>query len=297
MKANTIVMFALALVFGVIAVFLTNVWLGGQQPTAAIVADNAVAQDTVVVAATPLSFGDKLTLDNLREIPWPAASLPTGAFKTREALFSAAEGDRQVITSIGPNEPVLEWKITGPGQRATLSAVLEEGMKAISIRVNDVLGVAGFVLPGDRVDILLTRTKDNSGNPYVDVLLQSVKVLAIDQSANDRDEGAKVVKAVTLEVDTRAAQKLTLAAGIGQLSLALRESASSAGEITERLGVNDLIAGDGDMLAEVEIDGSVTGSTLAPEAPVVKPVIRRNIQIGVTRGTDRSVYDIPLIAR
>ena len=288
MKANTLVMLTLAVVFGVLAVFLTNVWIGGQQPTSAAAArDNVVAEDTVVVAAVPLSFGDTLSLDNLREIPWPAASLPAGAFKTREALLSAKDGDRQVITAIGPNEPILEWKITGPGQRATLSAVLDEGMKAVSIRVNDVLGVAGFVLPGDRVDILLTRTKDKDGNPYVDVLLQNVKVLAVDQSADDRKEDAIVVKSVTLEVATQDAQKLTLAAGIGQLSLALREAASNAGEVTQRITISDLVGG----LPDASDDEPTPAAVLPGIA------LRNNIQVGVTRGVERSVYDVPLTAK
>ncbi|WP_395010456.1 Flp pilus assembly protein CpaB [Devosia sp.] len=288
MKPNTLVMLLLAVVFGVAAVFLTNLWLAGQQPTSAAAADeNAVIEDTVVVAATPLRFGDKLTADNLREIPWPAASLPSGAFRTRAALLDAKEGDRQVITAIGPNEPVLEWKITGPGQRATLSAVLDDGMKAVSIRVNDVLGVAGFVLPGDRVDVLLTRISNNDGSPYVDVLLQNVKVLAIDQTADDRQEAAAVVKAVTLEVATQDAQKLTLAAGIGQLSLALREVASNAGEVTQRITVNDLVAGVPELAAS------------EPAVPAAPPVAaaRSNTQVGVTRGVERSVYDVPLTAR
>ena len=288
MKANTLVMLTLAVVFGVLAVFLTNVWWGGQQRRSAAAArDNVVAEDTVVVAAVPLSFGDTLSLDNLREIPWPAASLPAGAFKTREALLSAKDGDRQVITAIGPNEPILEWKITGPGQRATLSAVLDEGMKAVSIRVNDVLGVAGFVLPGDRVDILLTRTKDKDGNPYVDVLLQNVKVLAVDQSADDRKEDAIVVKSVTLEVATQDAQKLTLAAGIGQLSLALREAASNAGEVTQRITISDLVGG----LPDASDDEPTPAAVLPGIA------LRNNIQVGVTRGVERSVYDVPLTAK
>ena len=288
MKANTLVMLTLAVVFGVLAVLLTNVWIGGQQRRSAAAArDNVVAEDTVVVAAVPLSFGDTLSLDNLREIPWPAASLPAGAFKTREALLSAKDGDRQVITAIGPNEPILEWKITGPGQRATLSAVLDEGMKAVSIRVNDVLGVAGFVLPGDRVDILLTRTKDKDGNPYVDVLLQNVKVLAVDQSADDRKEDAIVVKSVTLEVATQDAQKLTLAAGIGQLSLALREAASNAGEVTQRITISDLVGG----LPDASDDEPTPAAVLPGIA------LRNNIQVGVTRGVERSVYDVPLTAK
>lgn len=297
MKASTLVMLGLAVVFGAIAVFLTNVWIGGQQPISAAVANaNVIAEDKVVVAAVPLRFGDKLTLENIREIPWPAKSLPPGAFRTREALLDAELGDRQVITSIEPNEPIFDWKVTGPGQRATLSAVLEEGMKAISIRVNDVLGVAGFVLPGDRVDILLTRTKDSDGNPYVDVLLQNIKVLAIDQSADDRKEGATVVKAVTVAVATQDAQKLTLAAGVGQLSLALREAASNSGEVTQRVTIKDLVAGEPAKVAENA--GEEAETTMAPAlAAVNTPKKRINAQIGVTRGVDRTVYDVPFAGR
>jgi pilus assembly protein CpaB len=207
-------------------------------------------------------------------------------------VLDAKFGDRQVITSIEPNEPIFDWKITGPGQRATLSAVLDEGMKAISIRVNDVLGVAGFVLPGDRVDILLTRTKDDDGNPYVDVLLQNVKVLAVDQSADDRKEGATVVKAVTVAVATQDAQKLTLAAGIGQLSLALREAASNTGEVTQRVTINDLVAGEAPKLAQIA--GEEAEPTMAPALPPVDTSKKKiNAQIGVTRGVDRTVYDVP----
>lgn len=289
-------MLGLAVVFGAIAVFLTNVWIGGQQPISAAVANAKVAEDTVVVAAIPLRFGDKLTFENIREIPWPAKSLPLGAFRTREALLDAELGDRQVITSIEANEPIFDWKITGPGQRATLSAVLEEGMKAVSIRVNDVLGVAGFVLPGDRVDVLLTRTKDSDGNPYVDVLLQNIKVLAIDQTADDRKEGATVVKAVTVAVATQDAQKLTLAAGIGQLSLALREAASNSGEVTQRVTISDLAAGEPAKVAENA--GEEAETTMAPALPAVNtPKKRINAQIGVTRGGDRTVYDVPFAGR
>ncbi|TIP32925.1 MAG: Flp pilus assembly protein CpaB, partial [Mesorhizobium sp.] len=126
---------------------------------------------------------------------------------------------------------------------ATLSAVLDEGMKAVSIRVNDVLGVAGFVFPGDRVDVLLSRTvrdSDGADKSFVDVLLQSVKVLAVDQVADATKDNPTVVKAVTVEVSTKDAQKLTLAAGAGQLSLALRQAAGSKGEMNERVTLADL---------------------------------------------------------
>ncbi|CAN7326341.1 Flp pilus assembly protein CpaB [Mesorhizobium sp. LjNodule214] len=240
MRANTIIMIVLAGVFGVLAVVLANIWLANQR--SALAKSDGVKHDTVVVASVPLKFGDTLTADKLREIAWPVGAVPVGAFKTTKDLLSG-EGTKQALQAIGANEPVLATKITGPGQRATLSAVLSEGMKAVSIRVNDVLGVAGFVFPGDRVDVLLTRTVRSDGGAdksFVDVLLQSVKVLAVDQVADESKDSPTVVKAVTVEVSTKDAQKLTLAAGAGQLSLALRQAAASNGETTERVTLADL---------------------------------------------------------
>lgn len=240
MRANTLIMVVLAGVFGVLAVVLVNIWLAGQRN--AIAQTGIVQGSTVVVAAMPLKFGDALSADKLREVAWPAGAVPAGAFKTTKDLL-AGDGAKQALQAIGVNEPILATKITGPGQRATLSAVLGEGMKAVSIRVNDVLGVAGFVFPGDRVDILLTRTArgdDGTDKSFVDVLLQSMKVLAIDQVADESKDSPTVVKSVTLEASTRDAQKLTLAAGAGQLSLALRQAAASKGETTERVTLSDL---------------------------------------------------------
>ncbi|ESX95794.1 Flp pilus assembly protein CpaB [Mesorhizobium sp. LNJC405B00] len=242
MRANTVIMIILAGVFGVLAVVLANIWLANQRSAIAKTGD--IPRDTVVVASVALKFGDTLSADKLREVAWPTGAVPTGAFKTTKDLL-AGEGSKQALQAIGVNEPILATKITGPGQRATLSAVLGEGMKAVSIRVNDVLGVAGFVFPGDRVDILLTRTVRNTegvDQSFVDVLLQSMKVLAVDQVADESKDSPTVVKAVTLEVSTKDAQKLTLAAGAGQLSLALRQAAASKGETTERVTVSDLTA-------------------------------------------------------
>jgi len=110
-------------------------------------------------------------------------------------------GRRVVLTAIEANEPILAAKITGPGQRATLSALLHEGMKAVTVRVNDVEGVAGFVLPGDRVDVMLSRP---GPAPTTDVVIQDARVLAVDQIADERVDKPSVVKAVTLELDINA---------------------------------------------------------------------------------------------
>ncbi|MFB9984187.1 Flp pilus assembly protein CpaB [Mesorhizobium kowhaii] len=285
MRANTLIMIILAGVFGVLAVVLANIWLASQRN--AMAQSNGTQRDTVVVAAMPLKFGDTLSADKLREIPWPAGAIPAGAFKTtKDAL--AGEGARQALQAISTNEPVLASKITGPGQRATLSAVLGEGMKAVSIRVNDVLGVAGFVFPGDRVDVLLTQTvrgADGADKSFVDVLLQSMKVLAVDQVADVSKDNPTVVKSVTLEASTKDAQKLTLAAGAGQLSLALRQAAASKGETTGRVTLSDLT---GETAADVAARQAELDKKAAEQAAAAEERKRAEDKIaGLTQAVER----------
>lgn len=285
MRANTIIMIILAGVFGVLAVVLANIWLANQR--SALAKSDDVQRDSVVVAAVALKFGDTLTADKLREIAWPAGAVPAGAFKTTTELLKG-EGSKQALQAIGVNEPILATKITGPGQRATLSAVLGEGMKAVSIRVNDVLGVAGFVFPGDRVDVLLTRTMRSDGGAdksFVDVLLQSVKVLAVDQVADESKDSPTVVKAVTVEVNTKDAQKLTLAAGAGQLSLALRQAAANQGETTERVTLSDLT---GDTPEDVAARQAELSKQAAAEAEAAAERKRADDKLaGLTQAVDR----------
>jgi pilus assembly protein CpaB len=144
---------------------------------------------TVVVAVRPLRFGAELT-PSISGKSSGRQRHPSGAFNSISELLTD-EGRRVVLSPIEESEPVLSWKVTGPGERATLSAVVEDGMRAMSVRINDVLGVAGFVLPGDRVDIMLTR--DN----YTDILLQNVKILAIDQTADERHDKPTTGKTAT----------------------------------------------------------------------------------------------------
>ena len=160
MRGNSILMLGFALVFGALSVLATKTWLDDQRAKIAAEGQAPVTMtQSIVVAKEPLRFGVLLQEQNLREIPWSSDTIPDGAFRTIEEMLSAAEGERFVLKAMEKNEPVLNSKITGSGQRATLSASLTEGMRAITIRVNDVLGVAGFVLPGDRVDIMLTRAR------------------------------------------------------------------------------------------------------------------------------------------
>jgi pilus assembly protein CpaB len=239
-RASTIVMIGFAVVFGLLAVFIAQVWLNNQ---ASMRAKNLetnktqVASQTVVVAKQPLRFGTELSASMLQEVPWPSDALPSGAFARISDVMSG--GRRVVLAAIEANEPVLALKITGAGQRATLSALVKPGMKAVTIRVNDVEGVGGFVLPGDHVDVVLTRQLEK-GSATTQVVLQNTRVLAVDQSADERAAKAAVAKSVTLEVDTVDAQKLWLAASVGSLSLLLRKAGETAEVRTRKVTLNDL---------------------------------------------------------
>jgi pilus assembly protein CpaB len=237
-RSSTIVMIGFAVLFGVLAVFLAQAWLNSQAEMRAKrmeTQQKPLTTQTIVVAAKPLRFGTELGTMSLREIPWPEGSVPAGAFARIEDLTATR---RVVLSAIEANEPILASKITGSGQRATLSAMLQEGMKAVTIRVNDVEGVAGFVLPGERVDVVLTRQQDK--NATADVVLQNVRVLAVDQLADERSEKPSVAKAVTLEVDQTSAQKVALAATVGTLSLVLRKAGDVAANEPRRITLNDL---------------------------------------------------------
>jgi pilus assembly protein CpaB len=262
-------MVVLAGVFGLAAVFVAQMWLSRQEAlrSKAMHAEpKPAATRKVVVAKTPLRFGNALQASMLGEVDWPENAVPPGAFASVSEML--APGKRIVLAPIEPNEPVLAAKVTGPGQRATLSAVIHPGMKAVTVRVSDVEGVAGFILPGDRVDVMLTRRNDKEGT--TDVVLQNAPVLAIDQLADERSDKPMIVKAVTLEVDTVAAQKLTLSAQLGVLSLALRKAGEGSTVESRRISANDI------------------GRDTAPSEG------RKNFStITVTRALERKDYSVP----
>jgi pilus assembly protein CpaB len=272
-RASTLVMIGFAVLFGLLAVFVAQSWLtsAADARLKSLEAQQRQPQSTqtIVVASKPLRYGNELTAPMLREMPWSEDSLPAGAFPKISDLL--AGGKRVVLAAIEVNEPILSVKITGPGQRATLSAVLHDGMKAVTIRVSDVEGVAGFVLPGDRVDIALTRL-DGKGGATTDVVLQNATVLAIDQVADERTAATAVAKSVTLEVDTVAAQKLDLAASLGNLSLLLRKAGETTSPKSLRVSLKDLF---NDVVSEM---GAVHSSTV----------------ITVKRGTAKEEYSVPI---
>jgi pilus assembly protein CpaB len=212
-----VILIIAALLVGGLAVFLARDWIESQIPEPVVVTKDKVPLTTVVVARRDLFFGDRLRPSFIEERPWPKGNLPEGSF-TKAADVMA--GDPVVIRQISKNEPILRTKLTGEGGRASLSAKVTQTMRAVSLRISDILGVAGYVLPGDRVDILLTR--DVAGSPITDILLQNVRILGIDQNANEETDGVQPGRTATIEVTPEQAQKIVLASRIGSLSFTLR---------------------------------------------------------------------------
>lgn len=303
MRGRAIVMIVVALVLAAGAALLARSWITGQIARQQVETAAAPQMEltTVVVATAPLRFGNTLTREHVKLVDWPAAAVPAGAFKTIEEVINE-EQPHVVLQPIEPNEPILPTKITGPGQRATLSTVISEGMRAMTIRVNDVAGVAGFVLPNDRVDLLLTR-EVIEGQPITDVLMQNVKVLGIDQKAEAPEEAnADVVKAVTIEVTVEQAQKITLAATVGTLSLALRDIKNVDSEAVRTVSLRDLnlseaiVIPDPDVIADVSTDDDVEPEPEPIPEPlpmaITAPVVEEFDSIGITRGTARQEYKV-----
>jgi len=265
-------MIGFAVLFGLLAVFVAQSWLtsaADARMKSLEAQKKPQATQTIVVAGKPLRYGNELSAPMLHEIPWSQDSLPAGAFNKISDVLSG--GKRIVLAAIEVNEPILSVKITGPGQRATLSSVLHDGMKAVTIRVSDVEGVAGFVLPGDRVDIALTRL-DGKGGATTDVVLQNATVLAIDQVADERTAAATVAKSVTLEVDTVAAQKLDLAASLGSLSLLLRKAGETTSPKSLRVSLKDLFN---------EVVGDVSASHSTTIISVKRGAVKEDITVPI----------------
>jgi pilus assembly protein CpaB len=174
----------------------------------------------------PVTRGSVLQPTMLKVVMFPAGSAPLGAFTSPAQLTGATPSvQRLVLRPLVTNEPVLPGLITEPGGKLNLSSVLQTGMRAVSIRSNEILGVGGFVLPGDKVDVLLTRAVGSSTtvNTISQVLADNVLVLGVDQSDNPESNQPVVAKAVTIQVTPEQAQTIALGQQVGSVSLSLRQ--------------------------------------------------------------------------
>lgn len=297
MRTSSIVITIAALLMGALAAFLAVSWLRSQSRLA-----ERQPTQTIVVALSPLGLGTTLSDSNVSEIPWAAgATLPDGAFATKKALLK--DGKRVVMTPIERNEPVLQSRVTAPGQPGSLSSLLTGDKRAVTVSVDDVRGVAGLIRPSDRVDVVLIRSQTGSNaRSYSDLILQNVKVLALDQTTGDAVGKPTIAKAVTLEVTPEEAQKVLLAANIGKLSLTLRQSGNSDVEASTRVSDRDLALGDPDAekpekVAVAAPVPQAVPAAAAPAAPLSvslpeKKKAREMATVAIVRGMKREEYTV-----
>lgn len=308
MRREVLLALGLAGISGIFAASGIHRWISseqarilGQKPETA----PQVEMTSVVVAKDDLGFGVAINRDKLEETQWPKKNVPKGSFKTIQE-FLAQQETRVVLEPIQASEPILKGKVTGPGQRSGLATMLEHGKKAVSIRINDVVGVGGLVLPGDRVDIFVTdegkadKNKEGSdAQAYTDLLLQNVRVLAVDQILDPKRTEPILGRTVTVEASLAEAQKITLASTIGSLTLVLRESSvAEVPEIANRLTVADLTGNSGDNLpaATLEPTNAVAPGP-APVAPVVSEERKDLAKVNVVRATAPTEYSVPKDSR
>jgi pilus assembly protein CpaB len=282
MPIRTIATLAVAVFLGLVAVFLMQNWISGQR---AADRQRAAANATVpvVVAAQPIARGVPLQPAVLRVAQYPQGAVPEGAFNSVEAL--TAGGARLALRPMSPNEPILAGRITQAGGKANLSAALTPGMRAVSFRSNDVAGVAGFVLPGDRVDVLLTRSvgENEKATSITQALAENVRVLGVDQTDDEALDKPQVARAITIEVSPEQAQEISLAQSIGSVSLALRQIGDQKPLDRHSTTIADL-----------------SGNPRARAAPTVRRIIKvsapraaSNVdQIQVTRGVVTTGYSV-----
>jgi pilus assembly protein CpaB len=279
MRKTTAITIVVALAMGGGAAFLARSWL--QLQTNALAAYQPAGR--VVVAAEPLAYGAVVTSDSVVEIPWYASTLPEGAFASKDDLLQG--GRRTVLYPLKRGEPVLRSRVTGAGQRASLAALLEDGKRAVTVRVDDVRGVAGFVLPGDFVDLVMIADELSSKRQsYSDILLEHLKVLAIDQIASEGEEKPTVARAVTLEVTKEQAQKILLATNVGKLSLILSRPNESPGDRNRRIGERDI--------------GRIIPEPVRPVAPPPPPPVAaapppsNQVKITIMRNGEAKEYSV-----
>ncbi len=241
MKARPIITLAIGVVLAGAAVFFVSRALDGQRAQSDQVAQAPFPVTSIVVASTDLKFGSRIGAEHLKLVSWPKDSVPSGAFTSISDILGDRSQDRVAIRGIASGEPVVAAKVSGFGGRATMSTLIPEDKRAFAIQVNAVSGVAGFLLPGDRVDVLLTRQiGQGSENQVTDVVLQDVMVRGVDQDANEAQSKPQVVRTVTVEVTPEQAQKLALAMRVGSLTLALRNMLAIDKADTRTIHVHDL---------------------------------------------------------
>jgi pilus assembly protein CpaB len=258
-NVRAIVMLLLSVVIGLGAAVMAASWIR----------EKGDASNQVVVAAVDIELGSRLNPQMLKAVAWPSGSVPAGAISDIQGLT-----DRVVKTSVSRGEALLEAKLAPAGTKGGLSAVIKEGNRAMTVRVNDVIGVAGFALPGNYVDVVVSTQRDNvagDGKQISKIVLEHILVLAVAQEAGRDETKPKVVSAVTLEVTPSQAERLDLARSVGSLSLVLRNQVDSKAVDTEGITKRQLLL---DEAVPVKVSEPAKPKPVRARRPAAQPAVR-----------------------
>lgn len=266
-----IIVMSCAVVFGLAAAVLVSRYLANAQAYSKNL-------NSVMVARADIPAGTKLESNHLVSAQFPQGATPEGTFNSTDKLVG-----RVTITNIGAREPITDFRLAPEGSVGGLSAVIPEGYRAMTVKVDDAAGISGFILPGTIVDVVVVISPDQNSsgqNPISKIVLQNIKVLAngqnIDRPKDDRE--AESVKAVTLQVLPEEAEKLALASNEGKLQLVMRNSVDQGDEKTKGVDKRRLLGGD--LATPIPDPGSLKSERPAPVAPVRRvrtsnaPVVR-----------------------
>ena len=225
-----------ALIFGVLAAVSVSRYLSSAQAYTKNL-------NKIAVAKVAIPIGSKIIPEQIMVVQFPKESTPDGAFETPEKLAG-----RVAVTNIAAREPITESRLAPEGTAAGLSAIIPEGYRAMTVKVDDAAGISGFIQPGTLVDVVVTIDPEGIArqDPISKIVLQNIKVLAsgqnIDKPKDERE--ATSVKAVTLQVTPEQAEKLALASSEGKLQLVMRSQIDQGDEQTKGVNKRNLLGGD-----------------------------------------------------
>ena len=243
-----------------------------------------VASVQTVVAARPMPVGTLVTKDDVKMVAWPARAVVPGAHTATEAVVN-----RGLLVPVAENEPITETKLAAAGTGAGLPPTIPEGMRAISLKVNQIIGVAGFVVPGTRVDVIFVGRGQNSLSRIV---LNNIQVLAsgtrYDQAKAQREGQPIPTNVVTLLVTPEDAERLTLAEAEGNITLVLRNPLDTEPAKTEGARLAALVGAP----TPPPVQKVVEGRTVVRAAPKPRPEPAKPYVVETIRAAKRSEEEL-----
>ncbi|MEJ7576329.1 MAG: Flp pilus assembly protein CpaB [Pyrinomonadaceae bacterium] len=275
-----LIVLAGATVFGLIAAVSVSRLLSNAQARGG-------GANRVVVASVDVPLGTRIIAEHLTTVTMPQNATPAGTFDAPDKLIG-----RVAVTNIAAREPVTDFKLAPEGSAGGLSAVIPEGYRAMTVKVDDVVGLSGFVMPGALVDVVVVIDPESSAggrNPISKIVLQNIKVLAsgssIDQPKQEREREPESVKTVTLQVTPEQAEKLALASTEGKLRLVMRNATDQGDAPTEGVDKRRLLSGES--ATPVPAPGSLQSEQ--PQPPASSQRQFRAPRFQAPRETSRSV--------